>query len=125
MRTNRSHAISPMKGSQPKFTQHLHTSLCDRFRFLVFAVTILLAGASASSFAQLQSIEEIDALFAEAMSALETDDLQTARRRFESILSANPGLHRARLKLARVYYLSLDYEKARQETLRGLQWQMA
>lgn len=115
---------------QPKITQHLHTSLCwvrTSIASLLLLATVALSPAFADGSAEgdaqskLQSIEEIDQLFAEAMSALEGDDLLTARNRFESILSSNPGLHRARLELARVYYLSLDYEKARQETLRVLE----
>ncbi|MFK7733141.1 MAG: DUF2860 family protein [Pseudomonadales bacterium] len=96
---------------------------------VLFAGVLLLITAAFPSFVsaeesdnteiqtELQSIEEIEQLFAQAMLALDGDDLLTARNRFESILSSNPGLHRARLELARVYYLSLDYQKARQETL--------
>ncbi len=121
------------KQPQQKITQHLHTCVC--WLRGVFVYLLFLAGAvTSSAFAQdsagdenkvqpkadLQSIDDADQLFAEAMAALEGDDLLTARNRFERILASNPGLHRARLELARVYYLSLDYEKAREETLRVL-----
>ncbi len=59
--------------------------------------------------------DELERQFSVGMEALDHDRLKTAREAFSSILSNNPGLHRARLELARAYYLSLDYENARRE----------
>lgn len=54
-----------------------------------------------------------EAVFKEGMEALEDDRLKTAIKAFQSILSQQPGLHRARLELAVAYYRSLQYEEAR------------
>lgn len=54
-----------------------------------------------------------EALFEEGMQALEDDRLQSAMKAFQSILSQQPGLHRARLELAVAYYRSLQYAEAR------------
>lgn len=53
--------------------------------------------------------------FDAAMQAVEEARLRTARERLTSLVSANPSLSRARLELARVYYLSRDYKEARRE----------
>jgi len=58
--------------------------------------------------------------FDAAMEALEQSRLRTARERLLSLLAANPSLSRARLELARVYYLSRDYAAARTEAQRVL-----
>ena len=124
----------PISPQQEK-AQLLHTSvmqpihcLCHGHVLLAAALLCFLLAQSVNVLAleaqgaeeQTLTIEEIDQLFDEAMKSLEQQDLQTARKRFENILSGNPSLHRARLELARVYYLSFDYEKARAETLRVL-----
>lgn len=54
-----------------------------------------------------------ETLFKEGMQALEDDRLQSAMKAFQSILSQQPGLHRARLELAVAYYRSLQYAEAR------------
>lgn len=53
--------------------------------------------------------------FDAAMQAVEDSRLRTARQRLTTLLAANPSLSRARLELARVYYLSRDYAAARTE----------
>jgi len=58
--------------------------------------------------------------FDAAMEAVEQSRLRTARERLLSLLAANPSLSRARLELARVYYLSRDYAAARTEAQRVL-----
>ncbi len=58
--------------------------------------------------------------FDAAMQAVEQLRLRTARQRLTSLLAANPSLSRARLELARVYYLSRDYTAARTEAQRVL-----
>ncbi|WJW74643.1 DUF2860 family protein [Thiohalobacter sp. IOR34] len=56
---------------------------------------------------------EAEALFKKGMKALKDDRLQSAIEAFNSILSSNPRLHRARLELAVAYYRSLRYAEAR------------
>ena len=69
----------------------------------------VLHAQAAPSAAPVQS--EFDA----AMQAVEEQRLRTARERLTRLLAANPSLSRARLELARVYYLSRDYPQARRE----------
>ncbi len=57
--------------------------------------------------------DELQARFQEGMAALKEKRLKTAIEAFNSILSVDPGLHRARLELALAYYYALEYEAAR------------
>jgi hypothetical protein len=66
------------------------------------------------------STATVQADFDAAMEAVEQSRLRTARQRLTSLLAANPSLSRARLELARVYYLSRDYAAARTEAQRVL-----
>ncbi len=75
---------------------------------LAIVFTISVAPVQAA-----ESLEE-EALFKEGMQALEDDRLKTALRAFQSILSMQPRLHRARLELALTYYRSLQYAQARE-----------
>ena len=56
--------------------------------------------------------------FDQALQAIDQNQLRTARERLTNLLTTNPSLSRARLELARVYYLSQDYTKAREEAQR-------
>ena len=80
---------------------------CHRPRFLALLLvcTPLLA-------------DELQDDFDQAMQAVDQNKLRTARERLTSLLTTNPSLSRARLELARVYYLSEDYPKAREEAQR-------
>lgn len=53
--------------------------------------------------------------FDAALKAVDESRLRTARQRLLNLLAANPSLSRARLELAKVYYLSRDYPEARHE----------
>jgi hypothetical protein len=53
--------------------------------------------------------------FAEALEAIEADRLRSARELLRGLLDDYPSLLRARLELARVHYLSAEYEAARRE----------
>lgn len=75
---------------------------------LQLAMIAVLGGAAAST-----SVADEEAAFKQGMQALEDDRLQTAIKAFQSILSQQPGLHRARLELAVAYYRSLQYAEAR------------
>jgi tetratricopeptide (TPR) repeat protein len=76
---------------------------------------LLLGGLSSSIGAQEAApTDENEQLFEAGMEALEDDRLQSAMRAFQSILSQQPGLHRARLELALAYYQALQYDEARQ-----------
>lgn len=75
---------------------------------------LVLGGVSLAAGAQeVTPTDESEVLFEQGMEALEDDRLQSAMRAFQSILSQQPGLHRARLELALAYYKALQYEEAR------------
>jgi hypothetical protein len=71
---------------------------------------VWLALASAPASAQADPVQ---AEFAAALADSEANRLRSARRRLEALLAENPSLLRARLELARVYYLQRDYAAAR------------
>ncbi len=77
------------------------------------ALALVLAGSIATA-------DELQDQFDSAINAIETDRLRTARDELLALLAANPSLNRARLELARVHYLSQDYEQARVEAQRVL-----
>jgi hypothetical protein len=62
--------------------------------------------------------DQIQDDFDQALQAIDQNQLRTARERLTNLLTTNPSLSRARLELARVYYLSQDYTKAREEAQR-------
>ncbi len=64
--------------------------------------------------------DELQEQFDAAMKAMDQHRLRTAREALLDILRKNPQLHRARLELARVYYLAYDYDQARSEAQRVL-----
>lgn len=104
------------KVTQAKYGRIMH-SICAAF----FTVLISLSVQAQEGASEAQrDMDRVEQLFADAMKALNDDELRTARKRFNSLLSTNPSLHRARLELARVYYLSLDYEGARREAYKVL-----
>lgn len=70
------------------------------------------APAAQAPSAQAQDIQD---QFGAALEAIEQDRLRTARESLTAILGQNPSLSRARLELARVYYLSQDYAEARSQ----------
>lgn len=75
---------------------------------------LVLGGVSVAVSAQeTVPTDESEVLFEQGMEALEDDRVQSAMRAFQSILSQQPGLHRARLELALAYYKALQYEEAR------------
>jgi hypothetical protein len=69
---------------------------------------------------QATAAGDIQAEFDSAMQAIDSDRLLTARRTLEDLVATNPSLSRARLELARVYYLSEDYAGARTQAQRVL-----
>ena len=84
---------------------------------LVLGVPALVPPAVAQTSSDPAALQtEFDA----GMQAVDEARLRTARERLSSLLAANPSLSRARLELARVYYLSRDYTEARHEAQRVL-----
>ncbi len=78
----------------------------------------LLIAATSTSLVRAQTAPTaapVQSEFDVAMQAVEAARLRTARERLTSLVAANPSLSRARLELARVYYLSRDYPEARRE----------
>jgi hypothetical protein len=89
-----------------------------RIRRLPVACLGILIAAAGPGLVQAQaapSAAPVQSEFDAAMQAVEAARLRTARERLTSLVSANPSLSRARLELARVYYLSRDYPEARRE----------
>lgn len=86
--------------------------LCKWVSGLAVAAACMSAHAqeAAPAAAEADASEE---LFTQGMDALKDDRLQSAIKAFQSILSQQPRLHRARLELAVAYYRSLQYEEAR------------
>lgn len=84
-----------------------------RYTQALMALALLLSVPAVSA-------DELQTQFDEAMLAIESGRLRTAREELLGLLAANPSLHRARLELARVYYLSQDYGNARSEAQRVL-----
>lgn len=77
---------------------------------------ILLAAALAGPLpAAADEATDPQQRFAEALQAIEADRLRAARALLRGLLDDYPSLLRARLELARVHYLSADYEEARRE----------
>ena len=94
---------------------------------LLLGVSTLLPPAAAQSGSNLAGSDPagsdpaiVQSEFDASMQAVEEARLRTARERLTSLLSTNPSLSRARLELARVYYLSRDYTEARREAQRVL-----
>jgi len=78
-------------------------------RPLRILVAVLVLGAVPAG------ADEIQDQFDAALRAIEADRLRTARNTLQELLAGNPSLHRARLELARVYYLTAEYAEARRE----------
>jgi len=99
--------------------------LCAACAVLVVAVSAPLpvraeAGDDAASGTTSASAATVQGEFDAALKAVDERRLRTARERLTRLLAANPSLSRARLELARVYYLSRDYPAARSEARRVL-----
>lgn len=84
--------------------------------FNVLTTAIVLLGCSTMP-ATANTIQE---QFDQALRAIEANDLRAARNTLHALLADNPSLHRARLELARVHYLSGDYANARREAAQVL-----
>jgi hypothetical protein len=80
----------------------------------LIAVSLLVGFLSAVAPA-LAAEDDPDIAFKQAMTARETGDILGSIEIFESILSQEPLLHRARLELAVAYYRSIQYEEAERE----------
>ena len=72
------------------------------------------AGASANS-SQRSSASSIEARFLNGLRSLESGQPEAAIRIFSSILALDPTLIRVRLELARAFYASKQWDRARQE----------
>jgi hypothetical protein len=86
-----------------------------RVRRLVAGLCLVSCAATAWA-----ATDDLQAQFDGAVRAIEEGKLRTARTTLQDLLADNPSLHRARLELARVYYLSRDYAEARREAERVL-----
>ena len=84
-------------------------------RGLLTTIGLLLALGTGTQAATTDASQRarLEKLFRQGMQALREDRLQTAIRAFNSILTTDPSLHRARLELAVAYYRSLRYAEAR------------
>lgn len=93
--------------NRPDRDTTLHYKLHHLFVFLCISIVSLQAASVRA--------DELDEQFAAAIEALDAGQLRTAREALSGIVSTNPSLHRARLELARAYYLSYDYAAARRQ----------
>ncbi len=84
----------------------------------VICITALLQSPGIAVAADATAV--LQGEFDSALTAIEEDRLRTAREKLQALLAGNPSLHRARLELARVHYLSADYAQARVEAQRVL-----
>ena len=91
------------------------SALIYRLPVACLGVLIAAMGYSPAQAQTAPSAAPVQNEFDAAMQAVEEARLRTARERLTSLVSANPSLSRARLELARVYYLSRDYPEARRE----------
>jgi len=62
--------------------------------------------------AQAVAQDDIQQRFDDAIQAIDDDRLRTARRTLEDLLAEHPYLKRVRLELARVAYMTYDYDEA-------------
>lgn len=56
--------------------------------------------------------DDVQQRFDDAIQAIDDDRLRSARRSLEDLLTEHPNLQRVRLELARVSYMSYDYDEA-------------
>jgi len=79
-----------------------------RNRTAVIRTAWLICLMAAPAIAQDSAQQRFD----DAVQAIEADRLHTARRTLEDLLAEHPNLQRVRLELARVNYMSYDYDEA-------------
>lgn len=84
------------------------------FVSILAPLMLLFAGATWAT-------DNLQQQFDAALEAIENDHLLTARQTLQDLLADNPSLNRARLELARVHYLSGDYDEAEAEARRVLE----
>ncbi len=82
---------------------------------------LLLSTVSGINTASAADAVDPEALFKQGIQQRETDQLQESIEAFQTILSANPTLHRARLELATAYFKALNFAAARRESQRVLE----
>lgn len=78
-----------------------------------FIGAIIMGASPVLQAAEPAPQDENEIAFDQGMEALVDDRLQSAIKAFNSILTSQPLLHRARLELALAYYRSLNYAEAR------------
>lgn len=84
-------------------------------------VRLVLAAALAAGFSSVQAQDaDMDLLFKEGIFQREQGNVFTSIEAFETVLSNQPSLHRARLELAVAYFRALNYEQAAQQAQRVL-----
>ena len=83
---------------------------------LLLALVVLVASVTGSPVLA----DELQDRFDEALTALNADRVNTARRLLSSLVADHPNLHRARLELARANYLARDFAAAKKEAERVL-----
>ena len=82
--------------------------------------TLVLSSFLGAHTASAQDESDPEKLFKKGMTERATDQLQESIEAFQTILSAEPTLHRARLELATAYFKALNYAAARTEAQRVL-----
>ncbi len=77
---------------------------------IISALWLVCLMTAPAAIAQVDSQQQFD----KAIQALDEDRLRSARRTLEDLLAEHPNLQRVRLELARVHYMSYDYDAAEQ-----------
>lgn len=83
------------------------------------AVTALILAAGMSQAAAQESVDS-EKLFKEGIFLREQGQVFSSIEAFETVLSNNPALHRARLELAVAYYRAMDYSQAAKQAQKVL-----
>lgn len=82
---------------------------------LLLFVGLFCGVGSLAMAAEVEAEVEAEAAFKRAMAARESGDLLGSIEIFETILSQEPWLHRARLELAVAYYRAIQYREAERQ----------
>lgn len=82
------------------------------FKPAVLGMVVAAAFMTGAAYAEDAASVDVDKLFKEGVYQREQGNLFTAIEAFQTVLSTQPALHRARLELAVTYYRSMNYEEA-------------
>lgn len=82
------------------------------FKRVALGMAVVAAFMTGAAYAGDAASVDVDKLFKEGVYQREQGNLFTAIEAFQTVLSTQPALHRARLELAVTYYRSMNYDEA-------------